>query len=193
MRGHQSENLALMGTMRPLIKHFSSSTYRTYRRRMDRLSQRSAGTPSDTPPCVNHLHSHQLFLGPADGAFRRAHLVRTASGSNSSSHAIASGRPIVIGFETKLLCKPRYGALHITTKIPRDAPADCSHHRHRCLGMESTATRTSSTHDNLPAAETCATSTRHTLRISAPPRPSPYHERKPALQTGAIAHTIATK
>ena len=46
------------------------------------------------------------------------------------------------GSPPKLLRKLGYYALHITTKTPRDDPTDFLHHRHRCLGMESTSTRT---------------------------------------------------
>ena len=91
----------------------------------------------------------------------------------------------------KLLSRLRYGAIHIITKTPRYDPINCLHPGQHCISMESSATRTPPTPDNLPAAETCATSTHHTLRRSAPPSPSPSLERKPALSTGAMAYTIA--
>ena len=96
-------------------------------------------------------------------------------------------------FPPNLLREHRYGALHITTKKLWDDTADSLHRQHRCLGMELTVTRTSSAPDNMTAAETCATITRRTLRILAPPSPSPSNERKPALPTGAMDHAIATK
>ena len=52
-------------------------------------------------------------------------------------------------------------------------------------------TRTPPTLYNMPAAETCKTSTRCTLWRLAPPSPSPYLKRKPALSTVNMAHDIA--
>ena len=85
------------------------------------------------------------------------------------------------------LCMVRYILLrkHLGT-----ISSICLHPRQHFLGMESAATRTPLTPDNIPAAETCATSTRFTLRRSAPPSPPPSFEQKPALSTGAMAHAI---
>ena len=58
--------------------------------------------------------------------------------------------------------------------------------------MGSADTRTSQTNNNLQAAEVCASSTRCTFRISAPPSTSLYRERKSELQTGAMSYAIAT-
>ena len=44
---------------------------------------------------------NQIIIGPGDGESGRSHLVGTASGSNLQSHAISSGRPILIGFSHK--------------------------------------------------------------------------------------------
>ena len=108
------------------------------------------------------------------------------------SHLVGSADRLW-GFPTKLLLRLRYGSSPPATKTPRDHPIDYPPPRKHCLGMESAATRTPSTHNNLPAVETCATSTRSTLQRLAPPSPSPYLERITALPTGAMAHAIVTQ
>ena len=47
---------------------------------------------------MTYLYLHQLFQGLVEGAFKRSHLVGTASGSDSSSHTILSGWLIFIAF-----------------------------------------------------------------------------------------------
>ena len=129
-----------------------------------------------------------------EGAPGRAHLVVTTSGSDFSYHNTSSGRLIVIGSPPpELLRKPRYGALHITAKTPRDDPTEYINHQHGCLGMGWNATRTSSVHENPPDTEACATSTCCTLRRSAPPSTSSSYKHKPALQTSSMAYAIATE
>ena len=100
---------------------------------------------------------------------------------------------LLVGFPPKLLRNPRYGAFHIFAKISRDDPAEYTPHWHRGLGMGYEPTRTSSENNNPPAAEDCASSTRYTFRILAPTSTYPHRERKPALQTGAMAYAIATE
>ena len=150
--------------------------------------------PSDSPPRLTYIHTHQLLRVPVEVESRRAHRVGTASGSDLLSPAILSGRTIVFRvFPTKLLRRLRYGLLPPVTKTPRDNPIDYPLPRQHYLGMESDATRTPSTHENLPSVETCANSTRITLRRLAYPSSSPSLKQIPALPTGAIAHAIATQ
>ena len=129
-----------------------------------------------------------------EGVDRRAHLVGTTIGSNSTSHAILLSWPIVCRFPPlKLLRKPRYDAFHLFAKTPWDDPTKYPPHQYRCLGMGSDDTRTSQTNNNLTAAEVCASSTRYTFRRSAPPSTSLYCEQKSELQTGAMVYAIATE
>ena len=93
----------------------------------------------------------------------------------------------------KLLRRLRYGAIHFITQTPRDDLVDCPHPRRHCLGMESAATETPPTHENMTYEETCKTIPRPTLWRLAPTSPPPSFDRKPALPTGAMAHTIATQ
>ena len=142
----------------------------------------------DLPPIALALR------GPVEGASGRADLVGRTSGSNSTSHAILLSWLIVCRFSPpKLLHNPRYGVFHLFAKTPRDDPTEYHPHRHLCLGMGSSKTRTSQTNNNLPAAEVCASSTRYSFRRLAPPSTPLYRKRKSELQTGAMAYAIATE
>ena len=74
-------------------------------------------------------------------ALRRAHLEEpTFSGQQAAPTLCLTpsrrvGR-LLSGFPPKLLRKPRYGVIHITTKKPWGDPDDCPHHQYCCLGME---------------------------------------------------------
>ena len=106
----------------------------TYERRTDRgppvvgkhgeAFRRSS--PCDLPPTATPLR------GPMKGTTRRAHLVGTTSGSNSTSHAILLSWPIVCRFPPpKLLRKPRYDAFHLFAKTPWDDPTKYPPHQYR--------------------------------------------------------------
>ena len=94
-------------------------------------------------------------------------------------------------FPQKLLRRPRYGAIRLTTQTPRDDPTDCPSPQSHYLDVESYTTGAPPTHNNMPAAEIWETRPCCTLRILALPAPSPSLESKPALPTSDMVHAIA--
>ena len=94
-------------------------------------------------------------------------------------------------FPQNILRRTRYGEIRLTTQTPRDDPTDCPSPQSHYLDVESYTTGAPPTHNNMPAAETWETRPCCTLRISAPPAPSPFFKLKPELPTGAMVQTIA--
>ena len=95
------------------------------------------GTPYDAPSRVTYPQQHYPLQGPVEGATGRAHLARTTSGSQYTSHAILSNWLIVCRFfPPKLLRKPRYGAFRLFAKTPRDDPTEYNPHNTAALAYD---------------------------------------------------------
>ena len=94
-------------------------------------------------------------------------------------------------FPQKLIRRHRYGSLRPVMQTPRDDPVDFPRPYHHCLGVESIATGAPTTHYNLPDTDNCKIRPCFTLRILSHLDPSPSFERKPALPTVTMVHTIA--